>query len=195
MTPSDINYLLLQHWITAYRAEGEKALPPFGLSKADADAITAVKDITLRHWAATSIVLVQPRPGLLTALRANDNPRVFSYISKGRGPFFSPRLARLPHTANSQLLDTWCRAAGDAVACRSYGLDAADLAALSHVSETVLARWSQLPIAVAVPKPGLLPALYGDNPTRLIPFLDFPPIEKLPESAHALDQSGAVSRR
>ena len=86
MTPSDINYLLLQHWITAYRAEGEKALPPFGLSKADADVITAVKDITLRHWAATSIVLVHPRPGLLTALRANDNPRVFSYISKGRGP-------------------------------------------------------------------------------------------------------------
>lgn len=195
MTPSDINYLLLQHWLTAYRTEGEKALPPFGLSKADADVITAVKDITLRHWAATSIVLVQPRRGLLTALRANDNPRVSSYISKGRGPFFSPRLTRLPHTANSQLLDTWCRAAGDAAACRSYGLDAADLAALSHVSETVLARWSRLPIAVAVPKPGLLPALYGDNPTRLIPFLDFPPIEKLPESAHVLDQSGAVSRR
>ena len=149
----------------------------------------------LRHWAGgLPIVLVQPRPRLAhTPCRANDNPRRFFPISrKAVARLLQPK-AGPPSRYRQQptQLDTWCRAAGDAVACRSYGLDAADLAALSHVSATVLARWSQLPIADGRARPGLLAgSVRGQSPTRLIPFLDrFLHVEKIAgATVHALDQ-------
>ena len=82
MNTSHSNFHLLHCWALAYRTVGEAALPPFGLSEADLDAILTVDEAAWRRWAELPLSLVEPRRGLLTALRAGNEPRVHSFVVK-----------------------------------------------------------------------------------------------------------------
>ena len=102
---------VMQCWAIAYRTVGEAALPPFGLSEADLDAILTVDEAAWRRWAELPLSLVEPRRGLLTALRAGNEPRVHSFVVQGRGPLPTAAIGRLPAPVNGYLLATWRRAA------------------------------------------------------------------------------------
>ena len=73
---------------------------------------------------------------------------------------------------NVHLLTVWQQAAGDPALCEGFGLTAADLAVLKGVDAAILVDWSRLPIAVAVPRPGLLPGLFARAEPQLSAFLD-----------------------
>ena len=107
MNTSETNYCVMQCWEIAYRMVGEAALPPFGLSEADIDAVLTVDELTCRRWAMSPISLVQPRRGLLTALRARNDARIYGFIADGRGPLTTPAITRLPYAANAHLLTAW----------------------------------------------------------------------------------------
>ena len=173
MTPSDINYnyLMLHTWRTLYPIAREAVLRPFGLSESDMAIVAAADEMTVRRWASAPTALVQPRRGLLSALQANKRPLILAYIAQGRSPLSNPQLAPMPQTANTQLLFLWQRALGDSQLARYYELDEDDRLALARAEASVLARWSRLPVALAIPKKGLLPALRKNDPRHLLPFL------------------------
>ena len=94
MNTSETNYCVMQCWEIAYRMVGEAALPPFGLSEADIDAVLTVDELTRRRWAMSPISLVQHRRGLLTALRARNDARIYGFIADGRGPLTTPAITQ-----------------------------------------------------------------------------------------------------
>lgn len=171
MSLLETNLYLLQCWQVAYGVACEAVLAPFGLGEADIDAVLTVDAATRRRWAALPVALAQPRPGLLTALRANNNARIHGFIGGGRDRLTTPAVARLCKPINAHLLAAWSGIAGDAEACRTFGLDAADRTALDGASETVLANWSPLPITLATPEPGLLPGLFAAVEPRFAAFI------------------------
>lgn len=172
MSPSDINYnyLMLYTWRTLYPIAREAVLRPFGLSAGDMTIVAGADEMTVRRWANAPTALVQPRRGLLSALRANKRPLILAYIAQGRSPLSNPLLAPMPQAANTQLLFLWHRALGDPQLAQYYELDKDDRLALAQATASMLERWSQLPVALAIPKKGLLPALRKNNPRHLLPF-------------------------
>lgn len=165
------NLHLLASWAAAYCAAGEAALPPFGLSEADIDAVLTVDEAAWRRWAALPLSLVEPRRGLLTALRAGNEHRVHSFVVNGRGPLTTPAIGRLPVPVNGYLLATWRRAATEPEWSRRFALDNDDAAALDGAEDSAIEQWSKLPIALATPKPGLLAGLFEREEPRLVAFL------------------------
>lgn len=171
MTLLETNLYLLQCWQTAYAVAGEAVLAPFGLSEVDIDAVLSVDAATRQRWAALPVALALSRPGLLTALRAGNNARIYGFIARGRDRLTTPAVARLCKPINAHLLAAWSGIGGNAETCRTFGLDTTDLSALDGASETALANWSRLPIALATPKPGLLPDLFAAVEPRFAAFI------------------------
>ena len=166
------NLYLMESWAAAYRAAGEAALPPFGLSEADIDAVLTTGEPAWRHWAGGPLSLAQPRRGLLAALRAGNEHGVHSFVASARGPLTTPAIGRLPRPANIHLLTAWRQAAGHPGLSRLFDLDAGDVAALDDAEDGAIERWSSLPIALATPRPGLLPGLFERQEPRLVAFLN-----------------------
>lgn len=172
MTTTETNLAMLRCWQLAYRLAGEAALPAFGLSEADIDAVLTVDEATKRLWAELPTSLVAPRPGLLTALRAGDRLGVEAHRGRAASITGPPRLERLPRVANTHLISAWAQAATNLGGSRMFDLAAEDVAALRGTSNTALRAWSELPIALATPKPGLLPGLFAQAEPRVTAFLD-----------------------
>ena len=171
MSVQATNLYLMHAWEIAYAFAGEAVLPLFGLSGGDIDAVLTVDDATRNRWAAISPALARPRPGLLSALRGNDRPCLRDYTSHGHGRAV-PSITRLAQPMNVHLLTVWQQAASEPALCEGFGLTAADLAALKGVDAAIFVGWSRLPIAVAVPRPGLLPGLLAQAEPQLTAFLD-----------------------
>ena len=172
MSVQATNLYLMHAWELAYAFAGEAVLPLFGLSGGDIDAVLTVDDATRNRWAAISPALARPRPGLLSALRGNDRPCLRDYTSPSHGRATAPAITRLAQPMNVHLLTVWQQAAGDPALCEGFGLTAADLAVLKGVDAAILVDWSRLPIAVAVPRAGLLPGLLAQAEPQLSAFLD-----------------------
>ena len=171
MSVQATNLHLMSSWELAYAFAGEAVLPLFGLSGSDIDAVLTVDLATRSRWAATSPAFALPRPGLLTALRANDQPWLRERTTQGHGRVPALTITRLVQPMNVHLLAAWQQAAGDPALCESYGLTAGDLAALKGVDAAILVGWSRLPAAVALPRPGLLPALLARAEPQLTAFI------------------------
>ena len=73
--------------------------------------------------------------------------------------------------ANRQLLALWQQASGDDEQAEHMALSSADRAALAAADEVTLCRWMRLPITLAEPRPGLLPALMAREEPQLTAFL------------------------
>ena len=172
MSVQATNLYLMHSWELAYAFAGEAVLPLFGLTAGDIDAVLTVDVPTKSRWAATSPVLALPRPGLLPALRGNDRPRLRDYTTQGPGRATTSAITRLAQPMNVHVLTVWQQAASNPALCEGFGLAAGDLAALKGVDAAVLVGWSRLPIAVAAPRPGLLPGLLAQAEPQLTAFLD-----------------------
>ena len=172
MTPAQSNRYLLGFWAGAYAALGEAALSPLGLSPADIDAVLTVEPTVLRHWAERSDSIVRPRPGLLPALQTQDQRRIETFLTAGCGGSRSMVTVLLLRTANRYLLTTWQQASGDDEQAEHMALSGTDRVALAAADELTLDRWGQLPIALAEPRPGLLPDLLAREEPQLVAFLD-----------------------
>ena len=163
--------MLLQCWALAYRTVGEAALPPFGLSEADIDAILTVDEAAWRRWAESAAEpgRAPARPAHRTAGRQRaSRPQL-------RGP--RPRAADdtgdrpAAGAVNGYLLATWRRAATEPEWSRRFALDSEDVAALTAAEDSAVEQWSRLPIALATPRPGLLAGLFEREEPRLVAFL------------------------
>ena len=177
MSVQATNLYLMYSWELAYAFAGEAVLPLFGLSGRDINAVLTVDVATKSQWAATSPALALPRPGLLPALRGNNQPRLRDYTTQGTGRATALTITRLVQPMNVHLLTVWRQAVSDPALCEGFALAAGDLAALKGVDAAVLVDWSRLPIAVAVPRPGLLPGLLAQaepQPTAFIASLNPP---------------------
>ena len=183
MSPAQSNHYLLDVWAMVYAALGEAALPPLGLSPADLDAVLTVEPTVLQGWAEQADSIVRPRPGLLPALETNDQARIAAFVGDhGRGdctiavlllpPVDRHALARLLRAVNQHFLTIWQQAAGDDEAAERMALSSTDQAALAAADERTIDRWSQLPIPLAEPRPGLLPALMTREEPQLAAFLE-----------------------
>jgi hypothetical protein len=171
MSVQATNLYLMHSWELAYAFAGEAVLPLFGLSAGDIDAVLTVDVTTRNRWAATSPALALPRPGLLTARRGNDQPHLRACTTQGHGSAAALTIPRLVQPMNVHLLTAWQQAAGDPALCESFGLTAGELAALKGVDAAILVGWSRLPLAVALPRPGLLPALMAQAEPQLTAFI------------------------
>lgn len=171
MTPAQSNRYLLGFWAGAYAALGEAALSPLGLSPADIDAVLTVEPAVLHRWADRPDSIVRPRSGLLPALQAQDQDCIATFLAAGYGGN-NPATARLPRNANRHLLTVWQQANGDDGHAERMALTCADRAALAVADELALGRWVRLPIALAEPRPNLLPALLKREEPQLAAFLD-----------------------
>lgn len=171
MSVQATNLYLMHSWELAYAFAGEAVLPVFGLSGGDIDAVLTVDLATRSRWAATSPALALPRPGLLTALRGNDQLRLRDYTTQGHGRATTLTISRLVQPINVHLLTVWQQAAGDPALCEGFGLAAGELAALRGVDAAIFVGWSRLPIAVAVPRPGLLPGLLAQAEPQWTAFI------------------------
>ena len=172
MTPAQSNNYLLGFWAGAYAAFGEIALPRLGLSPADIDAVLTVEPAVLHRWAEQPDSIVRPQPGLLPALQAQDRDHLETFLAAcgiGRNCLAT---VRLPQPANRHLLALWQQAAGDDEQAERMALSSADRVALAAADERTLDRWGQLPLSLAEPRPGLLPALLKREEPQLTAFLD-----------------------
>jgi hypothetical protein len=172
MSPAQSNRYLLGFWSGAYAALGEDALPPLGLSPADIDAVLTVEPAVLHRWAEQPDSIVRPRPGLLSALQSDDRGQLEAFLGVSHDARSCTATARLPQAANRHLLALWQQAAGDDEAAERMALSSTDRAALTTADELALGRWMRLPIALAEPRPGLLPALLKREEPQLTAFLD-----------------------
>lgn len=172
MIPAQSNRYLLGFWAGAYAALGEAALPTLGLSPADIDAVLTVEPAVLHRWAEQPDSIVRPRPGLLSALQSDDRGRLEAFLAAGHDGRSCTATARLPRHANRHLLALWQQAAGDDEAAERMALSSTDRVALAAADELALRRWMRLPIILAEPRPGLLPALMAREEPQLTAFLD-----------------------
>ncbi|MFZ1430456.1 MAG: hypothetical protein WAS21_27230 [Geminicoccaceae bacterium] len=170
MSLQETNLYLLQCWHWSYQVGREAVLPLFGLTDDDIKTLLDADETTQRCWAGGPLALVQPLPGLLKALRDNKYPRVLSYIGRARQLAVNDMVARMAQPANARLLKAWQQALGNDRLALAFSLDAVDLAALNGASEADLTDWSHLPLAVATPRPGLLPAMRRPDPHRLVAY-------------------------
>ena len=171
MNPAQSNHYLLDVWAMVYAALGEAALPPLGLSPADLDAVLTVEPTVLQRWAEQPDSIVRPRPGLLPALQANDQALIATFLALAHGANPCAAATDLFRLANRQLLALWQQASGDDEQAEHMALSSADRAALAAADEVTLCRWMRLPITLAEPRPGLLPALMAREEPQLTAFL------------------------
>ena len=171
MIAYDSNLLLLRHWRSAHRVAGEGILSVFGLTSAAIATLTSIDDATLHRWATAPVALAQPRQGLLTALRLNHRSRLLGYVAQARSQSTTPAMTRFAQPVNAHFLTAWRQNLGNADRIAdAFGLDQEDQATLAKADETDLERWAALPLAVAIPRPGLLSMLHGSKPLRLATF-------------------------
>jgi hypothetical protein len=171
MIASDTNLFLLTTWALAWGMAGETMLRPFGLAPGEIAAIASAGPEPWRHWSTVPTALATPREALLPALAHEVPGRVLRHVAEGRGSWQAPGPACLTQPLNTHLLHAWRRAAGTRDAGRVFGLDADDIAVLTRAEEAELRRWAELPVAVAIPRPGLLAALLRHDVDRL--FVEF----------------------
>lgn len=171
MIAYDSNVLLLQHWISAHRVVGDGILPVFGLTAADIAALASTDTTTLHRWATAPFALAQPRSGLLATLRANHRSRLLAYIGHSRSRSTTSAMTRFAQPVNAHFLTVWRQNLGNAERLAdAFGLDQEDQVALAKADETDLNHWAALPLAVAIPRQGLLSMLHGRPSLRLATF-------------------------
>ena len=170
MTLLETNLYLLQCWLWSYQVGREAVLPLLGLADDDIKSLLEADETTQRCWAAGPLAIVQPLPGLLKALRDNKYPRVLSYIGRARQLAVNDMVTRMAQPVNARLLKAWQQSLGNARLTLAFSLDTTDLAALNGASQANLADWSHLPLAVATPRSGLLPAMRRPDPHRLVTY-------------------------
>jgi len=170
MTLLETNLYLLQCWLWSYQVGREAVLPLLGLAEDDIKTLLEADETTQRCWAGGPLAIVQPLPGLLKALGDDNYPRVMGYIGRARQPTVTEMVTRMAQPVNACLLKAWRQAIGNDRLALAFSLAAVDLAALNGASEADLADWSHLPLAVATPRPGLLPAMRRPDPRRLVAY-------------------------
>lgn len=187
---------ILRSWLMAYDVAGEAMLPPFGLSASEIDAVITASSQDLHDWSGLATPLVRPRMGLLRALRHDLEAELMGCIADGRTPESGQTVHRLPRSLNRLVLETWCAALRSGEKLSRFELDADEIDILSQLSPQQLNEWSQFPVAIAVPKPGLIKALCQNDSAMLFTFVK--PCVEEPQHAQrapAHRRPGATRRR
>lgn len=162
---------ILRSWLMAYDVVDEAMLPPFGLSASEIDAVTTASSQDLHDWSGLATPLVRPRMGLLRALRHNLEGEIVGFIADGRTPVSGPTVHRLPRSLNRLVLETWCAAIHGGEKLSRFELDTDEIGILDQLSPQRLNEWSRFPVAIAVPKPGLIRALRCNDSATLFAFV------------------------
>ena len=152
------NLYALEFWAAAHIAAGDAMLAPCGMTVNDIDAVLTVSPEQRQAWAeAEQQALVVPRAGLLPLLAAGNELQIRRTIRPWQG---SGELDQLASALNLHLLTVWRAAQGDVLLCDRLGLAETDRTVLRTVNEVLLLRWSQLGVALGVPRPEVLPRLF-----------------------------------
>lgn len=182
------NATILHSWMMAHNIAGAGMLPPFGLSTAEIAAINQASSAQLHKWSALAVTLVQPRAGLLGALHGERNAAIVGFIADARTPFSGPVVDRLARDLNRIVLESWCQAVRGGEKLARFELDQDDAEAIRQLPASRFEHWISLPIALGVPKPGLIQALQRDDCLRLIAFTK--PWEENDDGHRATDAIG-----
>lgn len=169
---------ILRSWLTAHDVLGAAMLPPFGLTAAEIDAVSTASSQDLHDWSSLATPLVRPRMGLLHALHGNREAEIVGFIADGRTPESGPTVHRLAHGFNRLVLDSWCAAIRSGEKLSRFEFDADEVHILDQLSPQGLREWSHFPVAIAVPKPGLIAALRANDSAMLFAFVQ-PCVEEL----------------
>lgn len=162
---------ILRSWLMAYDVVDEAMLPPFGLSALEIDAVITASSQDLHDWSGVATPLVRPRTGLLHALRHDRDGELMGFIADARSPESGPTVHRLPRSFNRLVLETWCAAIHGGENLARFELDTDEIDILGQLSSQQLNAWSRFPVAIAVPKPGLIKALHCSDSAMLFAFV------------------------
>ena len=162
---------ILRSWLMAYDVVDEAMLPPFGLSPVEIEAVITASSQDLHDWSGLATPLVQPRTGLLNALRHDLDAELAGFIADGRTPASGKTVHRLPRSFNRLILETWCAAIRGGEKLARFELDMDEIDVLGQLSPQQLNAWSRFPVAIAVPKPGLIKALRCSDSATLFAFV------------------------
>ncbi len=162
---------VLRIWIIAHDAVGSAILAPFGLTTKEISAVATASNMELHHWSLQATPFVQPRSGLLRALHDNREAEIDGHIADTRTATSGPAIHRLAHSFNRLVLDTWSTAVRSGENMARFELNEDEAMVIGRSSAQRLSEWSGLPMAIAVPRPGLIAALHRGNATALFSFI------------------------
>ena len=165
------NAAILHSWKMAHNIAGAAMLPPFGLThggdRPRSTRRTAASCTSGAHWPSP---WSNRGPGCWAPCTASGTQRSSASSPMPALPPVAPVVDRLARDLNRIVLETWCHAVcgGENLARFELGQDDAD--AVRQLPASQFERWISLPIAIAVPRPGLIQALQRDDYLRLIAF-------------------------
>ena len=162
---------VLRIWITAHDVADSAIRAPFGLTTKEISTVATASSAELHHWSLLATPIVQPRPGLLRALHDDREAEIDGHIADTRTAASGPAIYRLAHSFNRLVLDTWSTAAHSGENMARFELNEDEAMVIGRASAQRLSEWSGLPMAIAVPRPGLIAALHRGNATALFTFI------------------------
>jgi hypothetical protein len=164
------NLGVLRSWKMAHDVAGAAMLAPFGLTAAEMTVITKASSARLHNWSTQSMTLVQPRAGLLDALHRQRPAAIVGFIADARTPASGPMVDRLAGELNRIVLESWCQAVRGGEKLARFELGQDDAEAIRQLPASRFEQWISLPIALGVPRPGLIQALHRDDRGMLLAF-------------------------
>lgn len=167
----ETNFCLLLNWSIAHCIAGERMLATFGLTATEIQQVTTASQRQLHQWSRVATPIVRPRIGLLQALYRNRNTEIVGIIADARSPASGPLLHRLPKFVNHHLLTSWRQAVMTGEKPERLELEREDVRALASLTPAKLEHWSTFPVALAIPKPGLIAALHEESSAKLFSFV------------------------
>ncbi|MGE0147978.1 MAG: hypothetical protein AB7I59_01855 [Geminicoccaceae bacterium] len=162
---------VLYIWRFAFEQAGPAMLAPFGLTTKEIATVATASNTELYRWSLQATPLVQPRPGLLRALHDNREAEIDGHIADTRTAASGPDIYSQAHSFNRLILDTWSNAVRSGENMARFELSEDEAKIMSRASPQRLSEWSGLPIAIAVPRPGLIAALHCGIPAALFSFI------------------------
>ena len=195
---------VLHIWRFAHELVGLGMLAPFGLTPKEISTVATASYAELHRWSLQATPLVQPRPSLLSALHDNREAEIDGHIADTRTAASGPALYCQAHSFNRLVLDTWSTAVRSGENMARLELDQDEATIMSCASTQRLSEWSSLPMAIAVPRPGLIAALHYDIPAALFTFIkpceenvphDSPVARRIPAKSPSLSRHHAIRRQ
>lgn len=153
------NMTVLDSWRRAHGLLGPDVAAAFGMRAEELRLVGQASPDKLHEWSSIDTPLVRPLRGLLAALHDDDMDPIYGFIVDTRTRFSRPELKSTLHAFNRQMLGHWHTALCRGEELSRYELDPADCGAIATAAEHGFHDWAEIPLAMAVPRDGLIRAL------------------------------------
>lgn len=163
----DTNMGVLDAWRRAHRRFGGHVGAAFGIGADELALVAQAQVAELHRWSNLAAPLVRPRRSLLTTLHHEDRDAIYGFIADSRTRYSGPELHQTLQAFNGFILRQWHAAVRSGEQVDRYELDQEDCAAIAHGARHDFLDWANIPLALAVPRDGLIRPLANADESGL----------------------------